>query len=69
MEYIFDIIKCKQRFFGFFRQFVSPLVLMHNDVGETGLTWSPEPDMGPCRYLLPPTTYIKQNCTLQARTH
>ena len=33
----FLVIKCKQRFLVPFRQFVSPLALRHNDVGETGL--------------------------------
>ena len=34
---IFLVIKCMQRFFVTFRQFVYPLALRHNDVGETGL--------------------------------
>ena len=33
----FLVIKCKQRFLVPFRQFVSPLALRHNDVGETGV--------------------------------
>ena len=60
------IIKCKQRFFVPFRQFVFSLVLRHNDVGETGqkralnLIWI---------ISLPASTYniIKLNCTVRAR--
>ena len=38
---IFLILKCKQRFLVPFRQFVSPLVLRHNDVRETDLKRGP----------------------------
>ena len=42
-------------------------MLRHNDVVETGLKRGSQPNMGPNRYLLPPTTYLKLNCTVQAR--
>ena len=36
-------------------------------MGETGLKRGSQPNMGPYRYLLPPTTYLKLNCIVQAR--
>ena len=66
---IFLMIKCKQRFFVSISTICFPAGAEElNDVGETDLKRGPQPYMGPYRYMQPPTTYLKLNCTVQART-
>ena len=56
---IFLIIKCKQRFFGS----ISTMCFSAGDGAQRCRgNWSktgPQPDMGPYRYMLPPTIYFK----------